>query len=122
MPKRASKISKKTHEEKTAENFFPVDEGDLKRAIEKEYKKPNEESLIRNLELKGGGYELVITEKPQAAAKIASALGKAVQKNFNKIPYYEVNRGEKKSWLHVQWGIYSLSNRMLPERMGQSLT
>lgn len=35
-----------------------------------------------------GGYELIITEKPQAANKIANALGRAVQKNFNKVPYY----------------------------------
>lgn len=48
------------------------------------------------LELKEKGYELIITEKPQAALKIASSLGKATQKNFNKIPYYEVDRnGEK---------------------------
>ena len=46
--------------------------------------------------LKKQGYELVITEKPQAALKIANALGKAVQKNINKVPYYEVDRnGEK---------------------------
>jgi len=43
-------------------------------------------------ELKSGGYELVITEKPQAALKIASALGKSVKRDNNKISYYEVNR------------------------------
>jgi len=48
------------------------------------------------INLKENGYELVITEKPQAALKIANALGKAVQKNINKVPYYEVDReGEK---------------------------
>jgi DNA topoisomerase I len=48
------------------------------------------------VKLKKDGYELVITEKPQAALKIANALGKAVQKNHNKVPYYEVDRnGEK---------------------------
>jgi len=48
------------------------------------------------ISLKKDGYELIITEKPQAAAKIASALGKSSHKNLNKIPYYEVKRnGEK---------------------------
>lgn len=45
-----------------------------------------------NVKLKTNGYELVITEKPQAAAKIANALGKAVMKTKSKISYYEVNR------------------------------
>ena len=47
-------------------------------------------------ELKKDGYELIITEKPQAALKIATALGKSVQKNFNRVPYYEVERNGKK--------------------------
>ena len=55
----------------------------------KEYSPPK-------VKLKSDGYELIITEKPQAALKIANALGKAVQKNMSKVPYYEVNReGEK---------------------------
>ncbi len=41
------------------------------------------------------GYELIITEKPQAALKISNALGKTIQKNLNKVPYYEVNRNGK---------------------------
>ncbi len=43
------------------------------------------------------GYELIITEKPQAAGKIASFLadGKTEKKNINKIPYYEIKRGGK---------------------------
>ena len=41
------------------------------------------------------GYELIITEKPQAALKIANALGKTIQKDLNKVPYYEVNRNGK---------------------------
>jgi len=48
------------------------------------------------ISLKENGYELVITEKPQAAMKIASALGNAKKRDFKKIPYYEVDRdGEK---------------------------
>ncbi len=51
---------------------------------------------IPKIDLKEKGYELIITEKPQAAAKIASALGTVTQKNFNKVPYYEVDRKGKK--------------------------
>ena len=50
----------------------------------------------KKIELKENGYELVITEKPQAALKISSALGKSTKRDFHGIPYYEVNRnGEK---------------------------
>jgi len=132
MPKKP----KKFREEKIAEEYFPVNESDLKytiekqekddlpnkeeitkRAIEKKYKKPERESLEKikksnkiskkrksthlnkyippKINLKKQGYELVITEKPQAALKIADALGKKVQKNINKVPYYEVNRDGK---------------------------
>ncbi len=43
------------------------------------------------------GYELIVTEKPQAANKIASFLaeGKVEKKNINRIPYYEIKRGGK---------------------------
>jgi DNA topoisomerase-1 len=47
-------------------------------------------------ELKKDGYELVITEKPQAAIKIASALGKPIQKSFKRISYYEIERNANK--------------------------
>lgn len=42
-------------------------------------------------------YELIITEKPNAAKKIAEALadGKAIKKNIQAIPYYEVTHGKK---------------------------
>ena len=46
--------------------------------------------------LKKDGYELIITEKPQAALKISSALGKSVQRNIGSVPYYEVSRNGKK--------------------------
>jgi len=46
--------------------------------------------------LKSEGYELIITEKPQAALKIASALGNATKREYNKIPYYEVDRNNSK--------------------------
>src|SRR3990172_7044315 len=44
--------------------------------------------------LKSGGYELIITEKPQAAMKIASALGDSTARNAHGVPYYEVSRQE----------------------------
>ncbi|MFA5953084.1 MAG: DNA topoisomerase I [Candidatus Pacearchaeota archaeon] len=46
--------------------------------------------------LKKDGYELVITEKPQAASKIASALGSYSKQNLKGVPYYEVDRNGKK--------------------------
>lgn len=39
--------------------------------------------------------ELIITEKPAAAEKIASALGPAEKHNLNGVPYYEINKGGK---------------------------
>jgi DNA topoisomerase-1 len=139
MPKKPTK----SKEEKLAENYFPVDEDNLKYTTEKQEKKstpsithaitekkykeidrksletiekPGKKRKPRKntrkkskrktttkkiyappkITLKEKGYELIITEKPQAAMKIANALGKAVQKNINKVPYYEVDRQGKK--------------------------
>jgi len=119
----------KSKEQKLAENYFPVDAGDVKYAIEKAYKpqgtgiaqvietkgrkkkktfkksskskKGKTSSEIKNYEpqevtLKKDGYELVITEKPQAALKIADALGKSTKNNLHGIPYYEVDRKGKR--------------------------
>ncbi len=43
------------------------------------------------------GYELIITEKPNAALKIAQALasGKPIKKNQKGVPYYEITHGNK---------------------------
>jgi DNA topoisomerase-1 len=125
MPKK----SKKTREEILAENFFPVEPENIKHSVEKPYKKPKIEDLIKvekkgkikakkasktkrttkksktkkkteyippKISLKKDGYELIITEKPQAALKIASALGKANKKTIKSVPYYEVTRNKKK--------------------------
>jgi len=47
--------------------------------------------------LKPNGYDLIISEKPQAALKIASALGVATKREIVKgVPYYEVDRKGKK--------------------------
>ncbi len=42
-------------------------------------------------------YELIITEKPQAAFKIATALadGKAIKENMQGVPYYKITHGKK---------------------------
>ncbi|MFQ5531344.1 MAG: DNA topoisomerase I [Candidatus Nanoarchaeia archaeon] len=179
MPRRKKKT--KTHEEKTAENFFPVEAEDIERAVEKSIKQPlpTEDFTKKSIEvptktkdtsdiitvtesssttpiaiktsvekpykkltrkkrekveilaitekkkkprkrrnkkkpakskktskvqkqyrppkikLKSDGYELIITEKPQAAMKIASALGSSVKRNFQGVPYYDVSRNGK---------------------------
>ncbi|MBL7059143.1 DNA topoisomerase I [Candidatus Pacearchaeota archaeon] len=128
------KKQKKSKGEKVAENYFPVDETDLKHTIEKKEKKPERKDLETiekvkkkttkrktttkktkrktskkkpkvinrknfshpKVKLKSEGYELIITEKPQAALKISSALGKSTKKDLKKIPYYEVDRDGKK--------------------------
>ncbi|MGD9276854.1 MAG: DNA topoisomerase I [Candidatus Pacearchaeota archaeon] len=68
-----------------------------KKKVKKKATKANKkiDYVPPKVNLKKDGYELIITEKPQAANKIANALGKAVQKNFNKVSYYEVNRHGK---------------------------
>ena len=129
---------KKTKAESSAEQFFPVEQDDLKYAVEKPHKTIEPSSLItiekegiisekdkktkmprkktskkmgdknsfkktrktkaqsefvpKKISLKQGGYELIITEKPQAAMKIASALGKAIQRNIGSVSYYELTR------------------------------
>ena len=42
-------------------------------------------------------YELIITEKPNAASKIAAALaeGKPIKKSEKGVPYYDITRGKK---------------------------
>ncbi len=140
---------KRTKEEKIAENYFPVDESDLKHTTEKQekenipqparitvkkaYKREGPKEIVektgkkpkRNynksqkkarartrsrvgnsklqqksfnppkIKLKENGYELIITEKPQAALKISSALGKATKRNLQGIPYYELTKEGK---------------------------
>ncbi len=148
---------KKSREQVTAENYFPVDVTDIKYSIEKPVKStimgqsvdPNDtphkmvtkgkkfsyngnkkttrkfkkisfsskkgssrftslktnnliekikEYAPQEVKLKKTGYELIITEKPQAALKIASALdnGKNPAKKANNgIPYYELTKNGK---------------------------
>ncbi len=129
-----AKKAKKPFEQKTAEEYFPVDETDLKYAIEKPQKEKlifsepkkqikKKKKIIRikktkkgkgvrgvrsrktkspkdysppKIELKKDGYELIITEKPQAALKIASALGNSKKQDLHGVPYYEVERQKTK--------------------------
>ena len=134
------KKATKSKEQVLAENYFPVDERDVKYAIEKENKpmqvdivtvskpekakkitktfrkkktfakKPVKKSFKKfskssvpikkyeapNISLKKDGYELIVTEKPQAAMKIAESLGTSKKENLHGIPYYEVNRKGKR--------------------------
>jgi len=134
----SKKKPKKSTEEKTAEDYFPVDEEDLKYAVEKPVKEQLGIETIEKIEkiekgltkkkyvrkkkssskkisakkysnnkkeikyeppkisLKPNGYELIITEKPQAALKIASSLGELTKRNQSGVPYYEINREGKK--------------------------
>lgn len=50
----------------------------------------------KKITLNPQGYELIITEKPQAATKIAEALGKPSRRNEKGITYYELSRSGKK--------------------------
>jgi len=120
------KKAQKSSEQKLAENYFPVDEGDVKYAVEKPqkekldftevtkkprkfvkrktkktFRKTKSSAFVKKYEipkisLKKGGYELIVTEKPQAALKIADALGKSEKRNLHGIPYYEVTRNKEK--------------------------
>ena len=45
MPRKVRKKIQKTKEERTAEEYFPVDKTDLRYSIEKESKKPDRKSL-----------------------------------------------------------------------------
>ncbi|MDD5193360.1 MAG: DNA topoisomerase I [Candidatus Nanoarchaeia archaeon] len=67
-----------------------------KKTKEKNQKK-NTESTQEPSELNPKGHVLIITEKPQAASKIASALadGSESKKSDNGIPYYELRRNNK---------------------------
>jgi DNA topoisomerase I len=59
-------------------------------------------------------YELIVTEKPNAAKKIADALadGKAIKENLNGVPYYKVTHGNKDIVISCAVGhLYSLDEK-----------
>ncbi|MBS3070932.1 DNA topoisomerase I [Candidatus Pacearchaeota archaeon] len=82
----------------------------LKRTRPQEIIKKEKEVKIPKISLKKEGYELIITEKPQAALKIASVLGKYEKRNYQKVPYYEVNRNGKRIFVACAVGhLFSLT-------------
>ncbi len=59
-------------------------------------------------------YELIVTEKPAAANKIAEALadGKAIKENYQGVPYYKVTHGKKDIVVACAVGhLYGLAER-----------
>ncbi|MBI2045647.1 DNA topoisomerase I [Candidatus Pacearchaeota archaeon] len=77
--------------------------GFVKKHSQKKYIAPK-------IKLKEEGYELIITEKPQAAMKIASALGKSTKREFRGVSYYEIERDGKKIIVACAVGhLFSLS-------------
>lgn len=85
------KTKKKTTRKKTTRKKTTKKKTAKKKAIKKTTFKP------QKIQLKENGFELIITEKPQAALKIATALGETTKRELVKgVPYYEVERnGEK---------------------------
>jgi DNA topoisomerase I len=91
-------IEKEYHKKETKEIVEKLPT--KKRKIRKSTKKKSRNTKIvkyspEKITLKKSGYELIITEKPQAAGKIASFLGKSTQKTTNKVSYYEVKNNGK---------------------------
>ena len=106
-------ISKKTVEKKVSKlsksDLITIEkEGNVKKkktrtkkkAVSKRAKKTttkDEVYVAPKILLKKDGYELIITEKPQAALKISNALGVATKREIIRgVPYYEVDRQGKK--------------------------
>ena len=66
----------------------------------------------QKVSLKKEGYELIITEKPQAAEKIANALGKSVKRNIHGVNYHEVDRKGKKIFVACAVGhLFTLAQK-----------
>ncbi|MBW6442233.1 DNA topoisomerase I [Patescibacteria group bacterium] len=85
--------------EKKKKKGSPKKKTTSKKGFKREFKKTKldpKDFKTPKLKLKKDGYELLVTEKPQAALKIASALGKSTKKTINGIPYYEVKRKKEK--------------------------
>ncbi len=84
----------------TVEELETVEFVGKKKPKKKSVRKDKEkESVSRPIKLDPSGYSLVITEKPQAAAKIAAALSNGNDKKVAKpggVSYYELNRNGKK--------------------------
>ncbi len=108
----------KSKQEKQADAYMPIKPGDVRVSVEVPVKNIPEEQIIkierkaknpkprkiRAKEIKkkeipektkSNPIELIITEKPQAATKIAYALGNAEKRNLNGVPYYKINLKDK---------------------------
>jgi len=98
-------LLKKTIEKKYSKPTF-LEREKIESAIEpvlkkgksssRKSKKTQKEYSPEKISLKPNSYEMIITEKPQAAFKIASALGKITKKENLNVPYYELERNKKK--------------------------
>ncbi len=92
MPKRKIKAK--------PEDYIPLHPDDVKHSLEIPVKQIDKKSLVK-IEKQGKKpaeekYTLIITEKPQAALKIASALGIPKKQTEKGVPYYKVERTGKK--------------------------
>lgn len=98
------KYSKPTPKELETVEYIGIKKATRKKTTRKKAsRKTSKKTTIKEVKftppkilLKKDGYELIITEKPQAALKISSALGDSTKRELNKVAYYEVDRkGEK---------------------------
>jgi len=88
----------KPEELETIEKIGKINKKSAKRKTIKKFTKSNIPEQFKEKSLKKDGYVLVITEKPQAAEKIAAALGNGKDRKINKaggISYYELQRNNK---------------------------
>lgn len=90
---RQKKIKEPSIAEETKKSKRKTKTLTLEKTTKEEKGTTKEKRVIKNEALQGNSI-LIITEKPQAAAKIAAALSKGRDKKYsdNGIPYYEFNR------------------------------
>lgn len=81
---------KKTSRKKTSKKKSSAKTS--KKSTRKKTSNGKREYKVPDIELEEDGYELIITEKPQAATKIANALGKPQTKRQGKVSYYDIDR------------------------------
>lgn len=108
------KESEKEDKEKIKVGKIIEKESKIEKKISpaKKSKTTTEKIKTRKIEALKGNSILIITEKPQAAAKIAAALsdGKEEKHSDNGIPYYEFNKGGEKIIVACAVGhLFSLS-------------
>ena len=99
LPKKTIEIEYSKPTLKELETIEKTGEKPKKRNSRKKAKRTTTKpvkKITSKILLKKGGYELVIAEKPQAAAKIAAALGVSRKISERNVPYYEVDRDGKK--------------------------